>query len=345
MIDTAADSVLQRKVQAQRRVMGGGAWSIPRALGRALSIAADALWGLTLVPHSIADDTLAVDRALSRLGSDLLLVVLEHETGPRGLVALHRDIVAGLIDMQTLGRVTRIPADRRAYTPTDAAMTAPLIDAALPRFASMLSAQPDMAHLREFRFGAQVEDVQSASLALEAEMYHLSEFEVSLAQDTRSGRVVFLFPEPSRQIEPGDQSAPGKHEAVLKLAPVRMQAVLARIHLPLDKAQALRPGDVLTLSPRATASAALVLAGGHVVARGKLGQMNGFRAIRIGSEDPALHRPDMMPPVVTDQPANAGTMIAPLPASPHDFNSSSDFSGTPEDVTPDILGVTGSGVT
>lgn len=314
MTETATDTVLQRKAHAQRKARGGGAWSLPRALGRALSIAADALWGLAFLQTTRADHTMSADKALSRLDSDDLLVVLGHETGLCGLVAFSRDIVTGLIDVQTLGRVTQFPADARAYTATDAAMTAPLVDAALPRFASMVSTQPDMAHLKTYRFGALVEDVATAGLALEAETYRVTEFDVSLAQDMRKGRVVFLFPEPAKTDELSDDSHPGKHEAVLKLAPVRMQAVLARIHIPLDRAQALRPGDVVPLSSSVTTTASLVLAGGHTVARGKLGHMNGFRAIRIGDEAQTLHRPDpVVPTPAPEQPPEAAqTMPVPM---------------------------------
>ncbi|WP_300580591.1 FliM/FliN family flagellar motor C-terminal domain-containing protein [Marivita sp.] len=296
MTDDAIGTVLQRKVQAQRKALGGGGWSLSRALGRGLSISADALWGLTLVARPTGDDTLPVDRVTRHIGDDRLLVILEHDQGRRGLAAFDRDLVTGLIDIQTLGRVTRFPADARPYTPTDAAMTAPLIDAALPRFASMLSMQPEMAHLQDYRFGALVEDCQAAALALDADSYHLVTFEVSLANDTRSGAILFLFPEPAPDVEGLDTIAqPGKHEAMFKLAPVRMQAILTRIHIPLDRAQALRPGDVLTLSPGATSSATLTMSGGDIVARGKLGQMNGFRAIRIGSGESPLHKPDLRP--------------------------------------------------
>ncbi len=318
MTEDATETVLQRKAHAQRRALGGGAWSLPRALGRALSIAADALWGLTLVARTTDDETLSAERAASRIGGDRLLVILEHDSGPRGLVAFDREILTGLIDVQTLGRVTRFPSDARAYTPTDAAMTAPLVDAALPRFASMLSAQPDMAHLQNYRFGALVEDAQAASLALDAETYHLTALDVSLAQDMRSGRVLFLFPEPPRATDTGKAALPGRHEAVLKLAPVRMQAVLARIHISLDRAQGLRPGDVLPISSRAASSASLVLSGGHVVARGKLGQMNGFRAIRVGAGDTALHTPDQR--AAQPEAPQSSTALVPIPSGKSAFD-------------------------
>lgn len=289
----AADTVLERKAQAQRRALGVGSVSMPRALGRGLSIAADALWGLALVATRTGDETLRVDRAIAKIGDNCLLIILENEHGRCGLVAIDREIVTGLIEVQTLGKVTRFPTDSRAFTPTDAAMMAPLLDAALPRFASMLAGQPEMAHLQGYGFGALVEDVQTAGLALDAEQYHLTTFDVSLAQDTRTGGMLFLFPELPKSADQDKPTRQGRHEAILKLVPARMQAVLTRIHIPLDKAQALRPGDVLPISPQAVTSATLVVQGGHVAARGKLGQMNGFRAVRIGQEQPSLHRPDL----------------------------------------------------
>ncbi len=319
MNDDPADTVLQRKAQAQRRALGVGAVSLPRALGRALSIAADALWGVGLAASQSKDETLSADRAVRRIGDDDLLIILENDSGPCGLAAFGRDVVTGLIEVQTLGKVTRFPTDDRPYTPTDAAMMAPLLDAGLPRFASMLAGQPEMAHLNGYRFGAMVEDAQTAGLALDAEQYHATRFDVSLAQDTRSGQVLFLFPEPPKPDDTGKLQNTGKHEGVLKLVPARMQLVLTRIHIPLDKVQALRPGDVLPISAQAMSSACLVGAGGHVVARGKLGQMNGMRAVRIGGTDKSVHKPDAADQAeavvkMPDQPAS-GTALAPSATS------------------------------
>ena len=70
-----------------------------------------------------------------------------------------------------------------------------------------------------------------------------------------------------------------------------MQAILTRIHIPLAKVQSLKPGDVLEISANALTSASLVVDGGHVAARGKMGQMNGFRAVRIGGEDTLVRAP------------------------------------------------------
>lgn len=295
MPDGAAESVLEKKAIAQRRALGVGAVSIHRALGRSLSIAADALWALGLTHTLKSDDLVSTDRALAQLGDDQLFIVLEKEDGPAALVTLDRQLVTGLIEVQTLGKVTRFPLDDRPFTQTDAAMMAPLVDAALPRFGSMLSSQPERAHLRGYRFGAQVDDIQTASLALEADQMHALHLDVSLAHATREGRMVFLFPEPPEEPEHPNETQRGKYEDALKMVPARMHAVLTRIHIPLAKVQALKPGDVLEISPNAVTGATLVVDGGHIAAKGKMGQMNGFRAVRIGGEPKLLHKP--VPPV------------------------------------------------
>ena len=323
MPDGAAESVLERKANAQRRALGVGAVSSPRALGRSLSIAADALWAVVLTCKATSDDLVSTERALMQLDADQLIIILENEDRPVALMALDRHLVTGLIEVQTLGKVTTCPLDDRPYTPTDAAMMAPLVDATMPRFGSMLSTQPERAHLQGYLFGAQVDDIQTAGLALEANQMQTVQFDESLAQGTREGRLVFLFPEPKKEQVNGRNASGGKYEEAMKMVPARMHAVLTRIHIPLSKVQALKPGDVLEISPNAVTGATLVVDGGHVAAKGKLGQMNGFRAIRIGGETKLLHKP--VPPVPDD---------APVPAPAQQTASSLDFPATPQVAQP-----------
>ncbi|PRY74166.1 flagellar motor switch protein FliM [Marivita geojedonensis] len=310
MADDAPDTVLERKAQAQRKALGVGSVSLPRALGRGLSIAADALWGLSLAATPSGQDSLSLDRALARIGGDCLLILLDNETGPCALAVIDRALVTGVIEAQTLGKVTQFPTDSRPFTPTDAAMMAPLLDAALPRFVSMLAGQPEMSHLSGYGFGALVEDAQTAGLALDADQYLVVAFDISLAQDTRTGRALFLFPEPPKNPDRDSAAKTGRHAGFLGLVPARMQAVLTRIHIPLDRARALRPGDVLPISLQAVSGASLVMSGGHVVATGKLGQMNGFRAIRIGDEATPFCRPEPVsaPTAMAEVPQHAETV-------------------------------------
>src|SRR6056297_2645205 len=327
MTEDAAETVLERKAIAQRRALGVGTVSLPRALGRGLSIAADALWGLGLAVEASDDISLRAERVRDRMEDDALLILLENDAGPCGLAAFDRALVTGLIEVQTLGKVTRLPTDTRRYTPTDAAMMAPLLDAALPRFASMLAGQP--------------------GLALDAARYHLTEFDVSLAQDTRRGRAHFLFPEPPEPAEDASPPAAGKHQAVLRLVPARMQAVLTRVHLPLHKAQALKAGDVLPISSQAVTSATLVVQGGHIAARGKLGQINGFRAVRIGWDGSPFHQASASKPAADPGPVDADPHRVPLatslPVPAADLAPDGQLEKALEDLRPDLPEPLGTG--
>lgn len=319
------DTVLERKARAQRRALGVGAVSVTRALGRSLSLAADALWTLSLGANTHSDAAVSTARAVGALSDDQLLIVLEKDGAPHALVAIDRAVVTGLTEVQTLGKVTRFPLEDRPYTATDAAMVAPFIDAVLPRFSSMLVGQPERAHLQGYAYGALVEDVQSAGLALDAARFQAIALDINLAQDVRRGQALFLFPEPEQKPAADSVTRPGKYEAAMKLVPTRLQAVLTRIHIPLEQAQALRPGDVLPLSTNVLGAATLTVDGGHVAAKGKLGQINGFRAVRIGCDAPLVHgpAPDMrtgeaaqtLPAVTEPKPRFANDLTLDLPQS------------------------------
>ena len=96
--EDTADTVLERKAIAQRRALGVGAVSVPRALGRSLSIASDALWALGLVATVRADASVPTTRALADLTDDQLLVVLKKDGAPCGLAAFDRALVTGLTE-------------------------------------------------------------------------------------------------------------------------------------------------------------------------------------------------------------------------------------------------------
>ena len=59
------------------------------------------------------------------------MVLLDGPCGARGAVRIDTALLAALIEMQTTGRVTGRAFGGRAVTRTDAAIAAPLIDAAL----------------------------------------------------------------------------------------------------------------------------------------------------------------------------------------------------------------------
>ena len=66
------------------------------------------------------------------------------------------------------------------------------------------------------------------------------------------------------------------------LLPICLETVFTKVKMPLSMACNLSPGDFIPMPPDILNQAQLHAANGFVVASGKLGQMNGLRALRLG---------------------------------------------------------------
>ncbi|WP_417211337.1 FliM/FliN family flagellar motor switch protein [Antarctobacter sp.] len=272
----------QKALAAQRAYEARG-MSLAKALRRALSRTADVLWDLALVTQSVTVDKMDQDEVVEALGKKNLLVVLDGPDGAVGIASVDRQVMTGVIEVQTIQQVTQMPVeDDRLLTQTDAAMLAPLLDGALGRLADTLTDHPLHAQLSGYRYGAMIEDPRAASLLLDAAGYRSFRADIDLALGRRRGVLTFFLPEcKPKQSAPGAVQGAGPHEERLSRVPARLDAALARITLPLSKAEALKPGDVLNLPLDALAKVEVMAGRGHLVARGRLGQLNGLRAVRL----------------------------------------------------------------
>lgn len=259
--------------------------SLAKALRRALSRTADVLWDLALVTQSVSVEMLDQDGVVDALTPGDLLLLLDGPDGALGLALIDRQVMTGLIEVQTIQQVTQMPLDaERLLTPTDAAMMAPLLDGALERMADNLGEHPLRGQLQGYRFGAMVEDARTASLLLDDSAYRAFTADIDLALGRRRGLLKLILPErkPKRGTDMArSDDAPGPHEALLSRVPAKLNAVLTRVTLPLVRARDLKPGDLLPLAPDALDRVAVMAGTGHLVARGRLGKINGLRAVRL----------------------------------------------------------------
>ena len=257
--------------------------STAKALRRALARTADDLWALSLVCTEVGIETLDQDGVVDALDDGCLLLVLDGPDGATGIAQIDRAALAGVTEIQTIQTVTYMPVDQRPLTHTDAPMVAPLLDDALTRFAQNLQDDPLCPQIQGFRFGAMIEDRRGATLLLEASEYRAFHATLDLEGGTRTGVLSLLLPIRDLQDDTGDHPAKedAPHSETLQEVPARLDCVLARVRLPLSKAEALRPGDLVPLSAQALDGVELVASGGMSVAGGRLGQMNGARAVRL----------------------------------------------------------------
>lgn len=285
-----------------------------KALRRALSRTADVLWELPLVTQGVSQELLDQEGCLDVLSPGDLLVLLDGPNGAIGLVSVDRSMMTGMIEIQTISMITAMPVEDRPLTPTDAAMMAPLIDGALTRFEDNLIGHPLLGELQGYRFGAMVEDARTAGLLLEAPSYRVFRVAIELAGGKRQGELQIILPEHApceREAPENVPSGPGKHEDRLMLVPAQIEAVLCRLRLPLSRIGALKVGDVLPLPADVLAKAELMAGGGHRMARGRLGQMNGLRAIRLTWPEGA--RPVHM---AANKDTPSGELARPEPVDP-----------------------------
>ncbi|MCC1491777.1 FliM/FliN family flagellar motor switch protein [Cognatishimia sp. F0-27] len=281
----SGQDILGQKARAAQRALEARGMSPAKALRRALSRSADLLWGLAVVSQGVQIEMLDQDGVIETIEPGMLLVLLDGPDGALGLAAMDREVLTAIIEVQTIQQVTTIAAEDRPLTATDAAMVAPLMDATLARFADNLADHPLKPQLEGFRFGAMIEDSRTASLLLDAAGYRSFEIRLDIALGRRKGIVRLILPERTAtdhaNRDTSDAATQGKYNETFSSVPVRLDTVMTKVTMSLAQAQKLRVGDLINLPGDVTETLTLVAGKGQVVARGKLGQLNGMRAIRL----------------------------------------------------------------
>jgi len=291
--------VLERKLAAAGEADTGSGRSALRALRLALARTAKDLFDLQLAVIGAKHVRCEQDRIAEFLADNRLLVLLDGAQGLAGAVSLDGACVAALIQQQTMGRVNETAVTDRVFTGTDAALAEPLIESLLARAADLADSPEDRCCLSGFRFGARVEDVRSLSLALEADRFRVFDLMIDIADGAAQGVVCLLLPD----LPPlPDRSGKGGKGGALKglqlgqafgLMRAELTATIGRMRISVAELAAMQPGDVLPLMRERLAETELIAINGQSVATGRLGQINGLRALRLNETrvqvDPAEH--------------------------------------------------------
>ncbi|MHC9234561.1 FliM/FliN family flagellar motor switch protein [Pseudooceanicola sp. 502str34] len=286
---TSSNAVLRRKTLAAREGYQARVLSPDKALRLALARAADEALDLALAVRRLEVDELPLEDAVAELPEAALTLLLEGPEGLSGAMSLDFALMSSLVEMQTMGRLLRSPPDPRRPTRTDAALTAPLIDAAFTALEGLLEASEEGYWLTGYRFGAMMEGPRMLGLALDAGGYHRLRLELDLAGQ-REGGLQILLPEREKP-----RAAPLPEEAgdgppmarVVGQARAELTAELHRLSLPWEALLKLKPGDVLPIPRAALGSTMLLGPGRQRVLKVRLGQMNGARAVRLSAEEGA----------------------------------------------------------
>lgn len=293
-------------MQVIRRKIGAAATGLPEGRGApalwplALARGARAAAGLELACQPVQAGQAALAEVLERLPERGLIAVIEGPRAAMGVIVLSAEVLAALVERQTLGMVTARPVMARKPTRTDAAMAQGLIDACLAALDDAVAEDGDRVWAAGFRYASFLDDPRPLGLLLEDADYRILPAGVALAGGVRQGQVVLALPAQGRGEAPPPCAAPDATAATMVFnagltaqvmaARADLEAVLARVTLPLSQVMALAPGEVLRLGTATLDRIDVDGTDGVRLAGGRLGQTQGMRALRLAPEAPPAAR-------------------------------------------------------
>ncbi|MCU0825860.1 MAG: FliM/FliN family flagellar motor switch protein [Tabrizicola sp.] len=306
--------VIRRKIDLARQPQAEGAPGADRGWRLALARAARDAMALDMDFRRLSVSRVSLSEVLELAPERAMVAVLDGPRGALGVLMLSPLVTATLIEMQTLGRLSPQPPQPRKPTRIDAAMVAGVIDRALTGLDEALAEEADLIWAGGFRYASHLDDVRPLGLMLEDETYRVLSAEVAMGADGRTGDVLLVLPANGRgerpasvQAQPVDTAPPFSAGLAAQVMQVdcRLDAVIGRLVLPIRQIMSLQAGDVLNLPVASLDAIALETADGVPVARAKLGQNRGMRALKLLATEAATTAASASVPAVTDHSAVA----------------------------------------
>ncbi|WP_299414696.1 flagellar motor switch protein FliM [uncultured Sulfitobacter sp.] len=292
-------SLMQRKARTGREAYAARAMSLGRALRLTAAKQAEQMMALALGVLGVTRRKLTAEEVPACLETPWLTMLMDGPADQVAAVMIDPALVTGLIQQQTMGKVTPVPdaGEVRAHTATDAALCAPFIEAVLARAALLPEEEGDRALLQGYRFGVLAKEPRHAQLALDASSYEMVEMTLDLAAGVRTGQLRLILPEPAAQQSEADGSpddldghVEGQNltDNVMGLN-AELTIALTRLSLPLQQVSGLKAGDVIPLNLSTLAQALVLDANGKALSRGTLGQIDGVRALQVEQQRSRQH--------------------------------------------------------
>jgi len=343
-------TTLQRKAGAGRSPLDAAGMTPPKALKLAFLKAAQAELRLAARAESIHETRHSHAKVIENIDENLLILTLDGPSGSMGFLLVDTQVLAGIIEIQTLGFVKNNAAEPRKATNTDRAMIKPVINLCLNKFADFLTGGPAQSWTAGFCVGERIENVRLLGLRLDDIEFRRLTVSLDLGDGAKQGEISFVFPAVGNKIDadlPERDWTSDLQEAVLDSHGM-LNAILHKTLHPLAKVRGFQVGDLIEVPISAVSQISMEGVDGQIVGKAKLGQQNGFRALRVvvgddtavvapSGSQPAQTMPDLEPdaPAPDDFPAmgNAETAnlamntdLADLP----DMNIATDDAGLPD---------------
>lgn len=284
-------SVLKRLARAPLDATLVAPVSPSKALRLAMIRAADVQAGLMIAVLGITEEVVPLEDLLRLIEDGHLLLALNGDQGLCGLAGIDLQTRAAVIEMQTTGTLRATPADPRPVTATDAAMLAPLIAGLLAEAVHSTEGTPLAGWTAHYKVGDRVPNTRAAGMTMIDTTYRLVRLTLDLGAGDRQGMIQIALPlSPEMKVlHAPDTAATWAADIAdaVGTAPADLHAVLHRMRLSLRQVDGFQVGQLIALPGITVGSVKLETTDGRVVARARLGQMTGLRAVRIQAPAPA----------------------------------------------------------
>lgn len=283
--------------QAESRITGA-----EKALPLALARASRNAFSLAMDVDRLHQGLVSVAEVMERTPERSLICLMEGPEYGLGVMIVSPEVLAGLIEVQTLGKVLQTNPLARRPTRTDAAMVSSWLDQTMECLEVALAADDDLTWVDGFRYASFLDEARPLGLLLEDVPHRMLLVDVNLARGTKTGQLLLALPAEGRGRRPiGSEEADAHrtppappfevqlHDQIMA-AECQLNAVLGRIKLSLGEVMALTPHLILPIGGAGIQDVALETVEGRVMARGKMGQTRGNRALRITELNAELER-------------------------------------------------------
>lgn len=328
---TAQDNVLRSLLGAgqpekatQAKGIAARKARIEDLAGNLAARAANQAAGLTLTPAEVTAGSCSLAEVTEHIPDQSLITIVEADNDRLGVVAVSSELMGALIEMQVFGRLGKMPRERRKPTRVDAAIASHFINlllAALGGEAVLIAGEEALVG---FRYASHLDDPRPIALMLEDRAFRKLKISLRVGDEADPSASIFLaVPSvsdshsmpglPSPPGHEGDPDQPGEGPgtpmtgrrrtlaAAMRHAPISLTAILCRRRISLAELRNLQPDSILAIPHHALNEVRLETANRHLLALGRLGEAEGFHAIRLtgrptdrtADADLPVHEPPM----------------------------------------------------
>lgn len=273
-----------------------GAVSPIRIMRRAMARAADKAVGMSASVLGMSDEEASAEELIENAPDDWVVLGLRDgsEAGLTGLFLIDPPLRSALVEMQTMGALLAAPAVQRSVTGTDAALSLPFATKLLSELEEAGFDVGDVA-AGQYDIGP-IEDIRTAGLVLCQGRFRYWRVSLQMGGADLQGELMIAT---RCALATEDTPTEGANEwsstfqKTVEGVTAEMDAVLAQVKMPISEVEALAVGQILRLAGTTVGSVTLSSPDGKAIAKARLGQVAGKRAVRI--ETPNVELQDAVP--------------------------------------------------